>query len=34
MTRSLFATKLYEADIGDDALLARAGPLDPDARRG
>ena len=27
MVRSLFVTKLYEAEIGDDALLAERGAL-------
>ncbi len=29
MTRSLFATQLYEAEIGDERLLGRPRALDP-----
>ena len=34
MVRSLFVTQLYEAEVGDSALLARSRALDPQPRCG
>ena len=33
VTRSLFVTQLYEAEIGDETLLGELGALDPQSRR-